>query len=150
MLEQVGDLDSTGRIRRIDGRHFSKQTQRFLLLARLPKGFSRRFKAADRLCGQTHPLIELCQGFVVGESVGLQILDLFEDRDGSGVETLLHELVGDIRIGFDGFRHLPPTPVGIAQLQTQLGVARIKLNKLAEFFERLFLGALLGVLARRL
>jgi len=87
---------------------------------------------------------------VEGECVGLQILDLLEDRDGPGVETLLHELIGDTRIRFDGFSHLPPTPMCVAQLQAHLGVARIKLEKLAEFFERPVLGAPLGVPARRL
>jgi len=59
LLEQVGDLDSTCCIRRIDGRHFLKQPQRFLLLARLPIGLSRRFQATNGLQGQTHALIEI-------------------------------------------------------------------------------------------
>jgi hypothetical protein len=148
--QQLRDLDPTRRIGGIDGRHLAQQVERFALLALLVESVRRRLQRVDGLGGEPHALVELREGLIGLESIRIEIEDLLEDRDGPRVEALLGVLLGDFRIGLDRLLDLPPTPMGVADLEAELGVLRVEFDELLVFLERLFLGALLGQLARRL
>ena len=69
-------------------------------------------------------------------------------RHGAGIEALGHVLLGDAPVGVDRLVDLAPAPVGVADLEPELGVLRVELEELLILLERLVLGVLLGQLAR--
>ena len=108
-----------------------------------------RLQRRDGLGREAHALVELGERLEGVEAVGREVLDLLEDGDGAGVEAFLHVLVGDLGVGRDRLFDLTPTPVGVTDLETQLGVLRIEAQQLLVFLERPVLRAFLRVLAGR-
>ena len=104
----------------------------------------------ERLGGEAHPLVELGERRVRVEPIGIEVQDLLEHRHGAGIEALGHVLLGDALIGVDRLVDLAPTPMGVADLEPELGVLRVELEELLILVERLVLGVLLSQLAREL
>ena len=122
----------------------------FALLALAVVAVRGRLQGGDRLGGEAHALVELGERLEGIEALGREVLDLLEDGDGARVEAFLGVLVGDLGVGRDRLVDLAPTPIGVADLETQLRVLGIEAEELLVLLEGPVLRALLGVLAGRL
>ena len=148
LAQQLGDLDPTRGVGRIDVRHLSQQLERLALLAGTVVAVRRGLERVDGLGGETHALVQLSQRLVGLASVRVEVQQLLVDGDGPGVEALLHVLLGDLPVGVDRLGDLPPAAIGVPDLEPELRVSGVQLDELLVFLARLCFGALLSELAR--
>ena len=83
-------------------------------------------------------------------SKGLSADDLLVERDGFGVEAVLHEAIGDLEVVAHGLLGLALLQVDVADLQADVRVGAVRLEERGVVLESLAQRPLLEVLLGRL
>ena len=143
LAEQLGDLESTGRIRRIESGHLPQELEGVGPAALAVVAVGGGLKRTHRLGVEPHPLIELGERDIGCIMLRIEIQDLFVDRDRSGIEAVLAVLLGNLDVLGDRVFRLTPSPIGVPDLEQELRVARVGLEEEVVLLQRLGLRALL-------
>ena len=81
---------------------------------------------------------------------GIDVQDLLIDRDGLRIKARLGKLLGDLSVGSGRLIRLAPLHKQVADLETDVGIGRIRLKELVVLLQGLVIGPLLDELLRRL
>jgi hypothetical protein len=127
--QQLGHLEPVGGVRGIQGRHLPQQVERLVLVALAVVGVGGGLKRLHGVRPESQALIELGERKVDVVPLGIDLADLLVESDRLGIEAVAHEALGDLQVGRNGLVGLALLELEITQLEADVGVLGIRLEK---------------------